>query len=186
MELILASASPRRREILRGLGAAFEVLPSAREERADPSLSPRELVLSLARQKAEDVLARRAEAAVLGADTVVCFRGKVLGKPKDAADAKRMLRMLSGNVHSVFTGWCLLHGGARAEGVCETEVEFNGLSAAFIEEYVAGGSPLDKAGAYGIQDDARLVKAYRGSYTNIVGLPAEEVGAELKKLGILQ
>lgn len=186
MKLILASASPRRREILRGLVAAFEAVPSACDERADFSLPPREIVLSLARQKAEEVFSRFPGAAVLGADTIVYFRGKVLGKPKDAEDAKRTLRMLSGRTHSVFTGYCILCGGGRAEGVCETEVEFNELSEAFIEEYVAGGSPMDKAGSYGIQDDARLVRAYRGSYTNIVGLPEEAIGAELKKLGIVQ
>ena len=186
MKLILASASPRRREILRGLGAVFEVVPSLSEERAEHLLHPQEIALSLARQKAEDVFSRFPDAAVLGADTIVYFRGKVLGKPKDAEDAKRTLRMLSGNTHSVFTGYCVLYSGGRAEGVCETEVEFNELSDSFIEEYVAGGSPLDKAGSYGIQDDARIVRAFRGSYTNIVGLPQEAVGAELEKLGVLQ
>ena len=186
MKLILASASPRRREILSGLTPAFEVVPSAGEERADLSLPPREIVISLARQKAEEVFTRFPGAAVLGADTIVYFRGKVLGKPKDAEDAKRTLRMLSGRTHSVFTGYCILCSDRCVAGACETEVEFNELSEAFIEEYVAGGSPMDKAGSYGIQDDARLVRAYRGSYTNIVGLPEEAVGAELRKLGILQ
>lgn len=186
MKLILASASPRRREILSGIAPDFEVVPSECEERADFLLPPRRIVLTLARQKAENVAARCPGAAVLGADTIVYFRGKVLGKPKDAEDAKRTLRMLSGNTHSVFTGYCIVCGGKRAEGVSETEVEFNALTDSFIEEYVAGGSPMDKAGSYGIQDDARLVRAYRGSYTNIVGLPAEEICAELKKFGIVQ
>lgn len=186
MKLILASASPRRREILSALIPSFEIVPAACEERADLTLPPEEIARSLARQKAEEVFSRRPEAAVLGADTIVYFRGKVLGKPKDAEDAKRTLRMLSGNTHSVFTGYCILCGKNRSEGACETQVEFNALPEPFIEEYVAGGSPMDKAGSYGIQDDARLVRAYRGSYTNIVGLPEEAIGAELRKLGIIQ
>lgn len=186
MKLILASASPRRREILRRLVPSFEVIPAQGEERADLSLPPEEIVKSLARQKAESVFFRFPDAAVLGADTIVWFRGRVLGKPKDAEDAKRTLRMLSGNRHSVYTGYCICCGEHLVLGACETAVEFWPLTEEFIEEYVAGGSPLDKAGSYGIQDDARLVRAYYGSYTNIVGLPQEAVGAELKKLGILQ
>ena len=186
MKVILASASPRRREILSEITASFDIIPADCEECADPSLSPRDVVLSLARQKAENVRSRYPSAAVLGADTIVVFAGRILGKPKDAEDARRTLRMLSGKTHSVLTGYCILCGEERAEGVCETEVDFHDLSDAFIEEYVAGGSPMDKAGSYGIQDDARLVRAYRGSYTNIVGLPAAQVGAAMKKLGIVQ
>ena len=136
MKLILASASPRRREILSALIPSFEIVPAACEERADLTLPPEEIARSLARQKAEEVFSRRPEAAVLGADTIVYFRGKVLGKPKDAEDAKRTLRMLSGNTHSVFTGYCILCGKNRAEGACETQVEFNALPEPFIEEYV--------------------------------------------------
>lgn len=186
MKIILASASPRRREILSGIVSDFEIIPADCGEHADASLSANEIVLSLARQKAENVFRRFPSAAVLGADTVVSFDGRILGKPKDEADAEQTLRMLSGKTHSVYTGYCILCGKERAEGVCETKVTFNFLSEEFIAEYVAGGSPMDKAGSYGIQDDARLVRAYCGSYTNIVGLPAEEIGAAMKKLGIVQ
>lgn len=186
MQLILASASPRRKQILAETGARFYVVVSEGEERPDLSLPPEEIVKSLARQKAENVFARYPGAAVLGADTIVYFEGEVLGKPKSEEDAAEMLRRLSGKAHSVYTGYCILAGERRIEGACRTEVVFNDLSEQFIRAYVAGGSPMDKAGAYGIQDDARLVKEYRGSYTNIVGLPREEVAAKLKQIGLLE
>ena len=186
MELILASASPRRKQILAETGARFRVVVSEGEERPDLSLPPEEIVKALARQKAENVFARYPGAAVLGADTIVYFEGEVLGKPESEEDAEKMLRRLSGKTHSVYTGYCILAGARRIEGACRTEVVFNDLSEQFIREYVAGGSPMDKAGAYGIQDDARLVKEYRGSYTNIVGLPREEIAAKLKEIGLLK
>ena len=186
MELILASASPRRREILAQLGLKFRVVPPEGEERPDVSAPPEEIVKSLARQKAESVRARFPRDAVLGADTIVYFAGRVLGKPHSAEEACRMLRGLSGNTHSVYTGYCLLAGDKRIEGACRTEVCFHTLSEEFIRAYVAGGSPMDKAGAYGIQDDSRLVREYRGSYTNIVGLPREAIAASLKEIGILK
>ncbi|HIY97710.1 MAG TPA: septum formation protein Maf [Candidatus Borkfalkia excrementigallinarum] len=185
-EIILASASPRRREILAEIVPAFQICPAECGEEVNDTLSPRELVEHLARQKAENVFSRFPSAAVLGADTIVYFGGRVLGKPSGAKEAKRTLRSLSGKTHSVFTGYCILWGDTCVTGACETLVEFNELSDAFIEEYVAGGSPLDKAGSYGIQDDARLVKAYRGSYTNIVGLPKEEIEKQFRKIGLLQ
>lgn len=186
MELILASASPRRKQILSEIGVPFRAVVSEGEERPDLSLSPEEIVKSLARQKAENVFARFPGAAVLGADTIVYFEREVLGKPKSEEDAAKMLRRLSGKTHSVYTGYCIIAGGRRIEGACRTEVVFNDLSEQFIREYVAGGSPMDKAGAYGIQDDARLVKEYRGSYTNIVGLPRGEIAAKLKQIGLLE
>lgn len=185
MQIILASASPRRREILSRIVTNFTVQPAAGEERPDLSLPPEGIVRALARQKAAEVAARFPQALVLGADTVVWHEGRLLGKPKDGADAARMLRSLSGKVHAVYTGWCLLGPGVDRCGAVRTEVEFNDLSEDFIREYVAGGSPLDKAGAYGIQDDALLVRAYRGSYTNIVGLPEEELRAQFAALGVL-
>lgn len=185
MKLILASASPRRKEILSRLVPRFETIPSDCDERADESLPPHKIAEALACRKAESVFGRYPSAAVLGADTIVYFGGKVLGKPKDEEDAKATLRMLSGRTHSVFTGYCILYAGARVSGACETKVEFNELSERFIGEYVAGGSPMDKAGSYGIQDDVRLVKSFTGSYTNIVGLPQEEIEKQFRKIGIL-
>ena len=163
MELILASASPRRKQLLADILPAFAVEPSVCEEIFDPALAPQELALSLARQKAEDVFARHPGSAVLGADTVVAFEGRVLGKPRSPEDAAQTLSRLSGKTHCVYTGYCLLCSGQRAEGVCASEVDFAVLSADFIRGYVASGKPMDKAGSYGIQDDPSPVRAWRGS-----------------------
>ena len=175
MQIILASASPRRRELLKELVPEFRIIPAKGEERADPSLSPEETVKVLARRKAEEVAALVAarNCAVLGADTVVALDGKILGKPKDAADAFRMLSALSGRTHEVFTGVCLiLPGGEKTVRADRTEVEFYPLSEEWIGEYVAGGPPMEKAGAYGIQAGG-LAKRITGSYSNVVGLPLE-------------
>lgn len=185
MDMILASASPRRKEILSHILPHFGVCPAAGEEAPDLTLPPEGIVQALARQKAEEVFSRFPASLVLGADTIVWHEGRLLGKPKDAEDAARMLRSLSGKTHRVYTGWCLRGPGIDRCGAAVSEVEFNPLSEEFISEYIAGGSPLDKAGAYGIQDDARLVRAYRGSYTNIVGLPEEELRAQLTALGVI-
>ncbi len=179
-KLLLASNSPRRRELLAALDVPFEVVPSRFEERAE-GLSARETALSFAEGKAGEVLSRYPEAFVLGADTVVCCGGEILGKPRDAADAKRMLRLLSGRTHSVFTGVCLLGQGTRLAEIVETRVTFFPLDEAFLEAYVASGSPMDKAGAYGIQDGG-LAAGYEGSYTNVIGLPMETVRAFLKEV----
>ena len=177
-EWILASASPRRRELLKEIVAEFEIIPARKEEKVEGILSPFELVKELARQKAGEVAALDVAKGkiVLGADTVVAFGDMVLGKPKDAADAKQMLRLLSGKTHCVYTGVCM--SAPKANGRIEitradcTEVTFYELTEEFIDRYVASGSPMDKAGAYGIQDGG-LVEKIEGSYSNVVGLPVE-------------
>jgi septum formation protein len=174
MEWILASASPRRKELLKELIDTFEIIPAQGEENAH-GLTGAKLVETLAAQKVEEV-ASRAEAqgkAVLGADTIVCLDGEVLGKPKDEADAKRMLSMLSSKVHQVYTGVCIIlpSGEKMVEADC-TDVAFEALTETQIEAYIATGSPMDKAGAYGIQDGG-IVKEIRGSYSNVVGFPCE-------------
>lgn len=186
MKLILASASPRRKELLASVIPEFEVIAADCAETADFTAPPEDIVENLARQKAQSVAYGHSDAYVLGADTIVYFNGKVLGKPIDAKDAARTLRALSGRTHAVYTGYCILGGGKTVCGNCRTEVVFRDLSDAFIKEYVATGKPLDKAGGYGIQDDERLVKEYFGSYTNVVGLPCEEITAQFKKIGLLQ
>ena len=178
MALILASNSPRRREILSGLGYEFTVEPSRFEECA-AGLGAAETTRVFARGKAEDVFSRHADALVLGADTVVALEGEVLGKPKSEAEAADMLRRLSGKTHSVYTGVCLIGQGVRDERIAETRVLFFELGDALIAEYIKRMHPLDKAGAYGIQDGFPLVRSYEGSYTNVVGLPAETVRAML-------
>ena len=177
MEWILASASPRRKELLKELVDTFEIIPAKGEETAN-GLTGAKLVEALALQKAEEV-ASRPEAkgkAVLGADTIVCLGGAVLGKPKDEEDAKRMLAALSGREHEVFTGVCISYpdGEKRKTLVASdcTSVYFETLSKEKIEAYVKTGSPMDKAGAYGIQDGG-LVRAIGGSMSNVIGLPIE-------------
>ena len=184
MEWILASASPRRRELLKTYIPTFAVIPATGEEKAVAGLSPKELVCALARQKAEEVAAlpEAGGKAVIGSDTVVAYAEEVLGKPKDEADAKRMLTMLSGQVHQVYTGVCvILPNGERIVKADCTDVEFEVLDAETIAAYVATGSPMDKAGAYGIQDGG-LVKGIIGSYSNVVGFPCELFEKMLKTI----
>ena len=165
--------SPRRKQLFKELVEDFEIRPATGEERVDKTLSPAEGCKALACQKAREIAAQYPGSCVLGADTVVAIDGTVLGKPKDAADAKRMLALLSGRTHEVYTGVCMIAADGRemAEVDC-THVRFYPLSQAFIEEYVKGGSPMDKAGAYGIQDGG-LVEEIDGSYSNVVGLPKQ-------------
>lgn len=179
--LILASASPRRRELLSRLGLPFTVRPSDADETPLAGESPRALVLRLARVKARQV-ARPGELA-LGADTVVALAGRVLGKPADDTEAAEMLRQLSGREHEVWTGVALVAPGSGGEpareraGACLTKVTFRTLSAAEIAAYVASGEPHDKAGAYGIQGAAAaFVSGLDGEHSNVVGLPLPLVG----------
>ena len=169
----MASASPRRKQLFRELVKDFEILPAVGEERVDATLSPDAQCRLLARDKAREIADKNKGKFVLGADTVVAIDGIVLGKPKDEADAKRMLKLLSGRTHEVFTGVCIVAPDGREFSAVEgTQVRFFALDDAFIDGYVAGGSPMDKAGAYGIQDGG-LVEEICGSYNNVVGLPTE-------------
>lgn len=173
--LILASHSPRRRKLLAQLGLDFEVHPSDLDENATNHRLPEQLVEQLALEKARAVAARFPEALTLGADTIVVLDGDVLNKPADEAEARTMLRRLSGRTHTVYTGVALVHPASRREIVDyeATQVTFAPLTDAEIDAYVATGSPLDKAGAYGIQDDygAVFIRRIEGDYYNVVGLP---------------
>lgn len=186
MQYVLASASPRRKQLLAELIPDFEIIPSLADESAE-GLYPRALVCELAKRKAKEVAARPENEGkmVIGSDTVVAFRGEVLGKPIDEEDAFRMLKALSGQTHAVYTGVCFAwqKGGERRTltAADKTEVYFENLSDEWIKQYVRGGSPMDKAGAYGIQDGG-LVKKIAGSYTNVVGFPVELVKEMLKSL----
>jgi septum formation protein len=196
--LILASQSPRRAELLRNAGFSFEVRPAEVDERAHPCEPPLDYVQRLAKEKALLVLATAPPGAhVLGADTTVAVDGESLGKPTDAADARRMLSKLSGRTHQVMTGVCLAWQCAHANGrdtggndvECDveaevTEVEFAPLSEEEIAAYVALGEPMDKAGAYAIQGRAsRWIPRIRGCYFNVVGLPVARVCAMLTRAG---
>ena len=187
--IILASQSPRRRELLTQIGLEFEVHPAGGEE-IITSTDPVELVKSLSAQKAgavkEEMQAQLPENwLVIGADTIVVYDGKILGKPKDEADAIRMLTMLSGRKHSVYTGVALcrhVNGTLVTDSFYEeTKVEFYPMSQQEIESYVDSGDPMDKAGAYGIQSGAAIfVKAIEGDYNTVVGLPVSAVYQRLK------
>lgn len=180
--IILASQSPRRRELLKKITRDFSVLPSNVKERVEPGLTPEQAAMSLALQKAESVYAGFG-GTVIGADTLVALDGEVLGKPASRAHAEQMLKLLSGRTHKVITGIAVIKDGARVVEAETTEVTFENLSDEVIRKYLASGLPFDKAGAYGIQDGYPLVREYRGSYDNIVGLPVERLARILKEVG---
>jgi len=184
--LILASASPRRQELLSSAGISFEVLPSEVDEGFQEGEPPEEYVVRLARRKATKAGERHKDRWVLAADTVVVLDGRILGKPGDRQEAKEMLGVLSDQEHRVITGFCLLRGdsGKSREGTVTTRVRFKRLSSREIEWYLDTGEPFDKAGAYAIQGKAAfMIKEIRGSYTNVVGLPLTEVIEALQEMG---
>jgi septum formation protein len=190
MRLVLASASPRRAELLKAAGIEFDVMPADVDEAMDVEDTPEGYVRRVAQLKAEAVLPRAGERPVLGADTIVIVGHAVLGKPSDTADAGRMLRLLSGREHSVMTGVCLINPAAESGRVqmstTRTSVEFAGLTDEEISWYVASGEPMDKAGAYAIQGLAsRFVTRIEGSYSNVVGLPVALVYDLCKRAGLL-
>jgi len=182
-DLILASASPRRQELLRQCGVCFEVVPADTPERDDDALTARELAQLNAHRKARAVAKRYPDRLVLGADTVVACGPRLYGKPADRADALRMLGELQGRTHEVVTGVCLLHLRAHRECLFAeaTAVTFRPLSEAQLRDYLARVHPLDKAGAYAIQEHGELLVAeIVGSYSNVVGLPVERLLAVLR------
>ena len=182
--LILASASPRRAELLRAAGFDFIVRRAEVDESVRTGESPRGYVLRLALDKSQAVR-RDAGDVVLAADTTVVVDDEILGKPVDEADAVRMLRRLAGRSHLVLTGVCVLSGDAVESRVVTTEVEFLPMSEDEIAWYVATGEPMDKAGGYGIQGRcSRFVSRVAGSYTNVVGLPVAVVYDVLKQLNV--
>ena len=181
MSLILASASPRRKELLSCITEDFKVIPAKNEEKIDPALSPDQAVIYVAGQKAEEVSALYPKDIVIGADTTVFCQNIPLGKPKDSDDAKEMLKMLSGKVHKVITAAVIAVGGKAVRSFAEeTEVEFYPLSEEEIDLYVKSGEPMDKAGAYGIQGKGSLlIKGIKGDYYNVMGLPVSRLYREL-------
>ena len=186
--LVLASASPRRRELLAEMGLRFEVLVAKVREFEDPQMDPREMVTRNSQLKADWVAQQRPEAVVLGADTTVFIDGHALNKPADLEEARRMLRRLSGRSHTVYTGLCLVcraSGLRHVEGVA-SEVRFRSLDEKVIEAYLKEVNVLDKAGSYAIQEKGdMIIEGYEGSYTNIVGLPVERTKQILGLLGLV-
>ncbi|MCB2191106.1 MAG: septum formation inhibitor Maf [Deltaproteobacteria bacterium] len=184
--LVLASASPRRREMLSNLGLAFRLAPARIDENLLPGEDAAQAAQRLATAKAEAVLTGPYD-TVLAADTLVVLDRKIMGKPRDAAEATQMLRELSGAQHEVITGYCLMNQSGRTVGLGRSLVTFRNLSEAEIAAYVATGEPLDKAGAYAVQGlGAALVKEVSGSYTNVVGLPLAAVIKLLLEQGLIQ
>ena len=188
MTLILASASPRRRELLQQIGAVFTIECSNAPEIIDTSLPPEEMVQQLALQKASAVAAHRADGLVLGADTIVVNEGALLGKPASTDEAAAMLRSLSGKWHQVMTAVALVDASGQREpwvSVEKTGVKFRSLNERDIAAYVATGESMDKAGAYGIQGyGALLVERIEGCYFNVVGLPLQLVATGLRNWGV--
>lgn len=179
--ITLASASPRRRDLLSERGYEIEILPAEIEEVAPETLTAGEITLLNAIHKARAIATLRPEALVLAADTLVAFEGRILGKPRDLDAAFEMLCLLSGRVHQVYSGVCLQRGQKRRGFVELSQVEFRPLSKAEICDYMNRIGPLDKAGAYAAQtNELGVIKAITGSYTNVVGLPMERLEKELR------
>ena len=186
MKIVLASQSPRRKELLGRMGLEFVTQASKIDESAFDGLAARELVATLSREKAQWIARQLdGETLVIGADTVVVRDGAALGKPKDAEDAVAMLLSLSGRDHQVCTGVTVCRGDRVLTQVEETQVTFRDLTEAEVRQYVSTGEPMDKAGAYGIQGlGGLLVEGIRGDYSNVVGRPVCRLGQMLKDFGV--
>ena len=180
--IILASASPRRKEILELADLKFDVMPSDAQE-ITTKTAPNEVVMELASLKAKDIYKKsEKQSMIVGADTVVAYQGQILGKPTDEADAKRMLTMLSGQTHEVYTGVCVIEDGKTKTFYEETKVTFYEISNEQIDHYIKTGEPMDKAGSYGIQGKAAVfIKGIEGDYYNVVGFPIARFLQEITK-----
>ena len=180
--IILASASPRRKEILELADLKFDVMPSDAQE-ITTKTAPNEGVMELASIKAKDIYKKsEKQSMIVGADTVVAYQGQILGKPTDKADAKRMLTMLSGQTHEVYTGVCVIEDGKTKTFYEETKVTFYEISDEQINHYIKTGEPMDKAGSYGIQGKAAVfIKGIEGDYYNVVGFPIARFLQEITK-----
>lgn len=180
--IILASASPRRKEILELADLKFDVMPSDAQE-ITTKTAPNEVVMELASLKAKDIYKKsEKQSMIVGADTVVAYQGQILGKPTDEAEAKRMLTMLSGQTHEVYTGVCVIEDGKTKTFYEETKVTFYEISDEQIDHYIKTGEPMDKAGSYGIQGKAAVfIKGIEGDYYNVVGFPIARFLQEITK-----
>lgn len=183
MDIILASASPRRRELLSVITKDFKVLPSDAEEILPEGTPPLKSAEILSKIKALALIDKYPESLIIGADTAVILGEKILGKPKDCEDAFKMLKGLSGKTHTVITGCTLIYKEKTVSFTEETEVEFFPLSDNEITDYIKSGSPLDKAGSYGIQDQGGLfVKRISGDFYNVIGLPIARLKREMENI----
>ena len=186
-KIILASSSPRRKELLEKIGLKFEVEPAGGEEIVGIDLEPHEMVRKLSREKAEAVARKHNSGVIIAADTVVLMDGKILGKPQSPTEAKEMLRSLSGKAHVVITGFTIIDTAQRRilSKAVETKVYIRELNPGEIDAYVKSGEPLDKAGGYGIQGlGSVIVEKIEGDYFNVVGLPLSVLAESLKEFGV--
>ena len=182
--IILASKSPRRKQLLSMMGLEFTVQTADIDETMDPSQTPAHEVAAVSARKAEKIAALHPQDVIVSADTIVVIDGKILGKPKDEQDAARMLRLLSGRTHTVYTGLTVHANGKANTQVVSTGVTFRDLSNAEIAAYIETKEPMDKAGAYAVQGFfARYIEGLKGSYANVMGLPVHLVYQKLKELG---
>jgi septum formation protein len=187
--IVLASSSPRRKELLAALGLVFDVIHPSSDETVSGNETPEDFVLRVSAEKASSVSRTLGDGVVvIGADTIVVVDGEILGKPGDRGEASSMLRKLSGKEHHVYTAFSIVRPKNEIlhSEIVDTRVRVKPLAATEIEGYIKTGEPMDKAGAYGIQGiGAFMVGGFEGSYSNVVGLPVEELLAALKKLGIV-
>ena len=186
-KIILASASPRRRELMEKLGLQFEVIPGNEEENIDVTIAPHKLAQELSYKKSRAVADKNKNALVIAADTFIVFQGKVMGKPLTDSEAYAMLQTLSGKSHKVITGFTILdtESGKSISRSIETKVLMKKLTPAEINNYVMSGEPLDKAGAYAIQGrGATIIEKITGDYFNVVGLPLSALAESLREFGI--
>jgi len=188
-KLLLASSSPRRKQLLEDIGLKFDVLPADIDEDINKGELPEELTLRLAEKKAKTSAKNVKDSWVIGADTIVYIDNRILGKPSDIHEARKMLLLLSGRYHKVVTAFCFFNSatGEIIKRVAESMVKIKNLTDKEIEDYLNTGEPLDKAGAYAVQGIAGfMVEKIEGSYTNVVGLPMEEFQKVLEETGIIQ
>ena len=183
--VILASGSPRRRELMKQIVEEYSIITSDIDEESSYYMSPLEAVLDIAKRKGEKVFNDHPNDIVVSADTIVVLDNKIIGKPVDEGDAKRILHLLSGREHEVITAYCIFSKGKMIENHVSSKVQFYELSDDLINRYVATGSPLDKAGAYGAQDNDKefpIVKKIKGSLTNVIGFPVEEIKRDFESI----
>ncbi len=184
MRIILASSSPRRKDLMKEISSDFVIDVSNVDESVSKDLTPIEAVKEVALRKGNAVKVRHPEEVVISADTIVVIDNKIIGKPIDKEDAVRILKLLSGRTHIVYTAYCLFYKEKIIEDIVTSEVTFYELSDKLIKDYVDSESPLDKAGAYGVQDNDKfpIVKEIKGSLTNVIGFPVSEIKQSLDSL----
>ena len=184
MEYVLASSSPRRKELMKCISSSFVIDVSNVDESVPNSLSPKEAVKEISYRKGAVVVKRHKDDIVISADTIVVLDNLIIGKPKDEIDAKRILKLLSDKEHHVYTSYHIFYNGQIIQNTVDSSVKFNKLDDELIDAYVASKSPLDKAGAYGIQDNEKypIVKKITGSLTNVIGFPVEDIVESLKEI----